>query len=405
MAKIKGNITACIITPGHIAADPRLVKEAQALSKAGVSVHLIFTQYVDYLIGHDQQILDANPEWTYNKLNWSGNSLLSKAARTISGLIRLMPNINTRINRNFFWQLKKTIQCPADIYIAHNPGALPIATIAAKKNKVKCGFDAEDFHRNETSDDDYNEDVKLKTAIEKANIPHMDYITAASPQIAEKYAVLFNRAVTTVLNVFPKTRINNIIHNTTKPLQLFWFSQTIGRNRGLEGIIEAINLSGVTMELHLLGKVSDDYKNQLLAVNNKHENKYAALRFHAPVPGKELFTLTAQFDIGLAAEPGFSTNNKIALSNKLFTYIQCGIAVAASNTIAQTWFMEQYPETGKLYADTPELVNILLGYHHNRKLLYETKKAAYLIGQTQLNWDVESEKLIDAIKPIFEKTV
>jgi len=397
VGKVQGDIKACLITPGHLAANPRVVKEAMALSLAGVQVHLIFTQYVDYLIDHDQQILDNNPEWTYQSLNWSCSSLLSKINRTIGGLLRLIPNNNTRINRNFLWQLKKATAYPADIYIGHNPGALPIAVIAAKKNKVKCGFDAEDFHRNETSDDENNEDVKLKTAIENANIPQLDYIMAASPQIAEKYTALFDRDIPTILNVFPKTHINTIINNTHKPLQLFWFSQTIGRNRGLEAIIEAINMSGVQMELHLLGKVSETYKNQLLAVNNKHQQVTAIVHFHAPVPAEKIFELTAKFDIGLAAEPGFSTNNKIALSNKLFTYIQCGLATVASNTIAQTWFMQQYPETGRLYKDTAELVNILLDYHNNRELLYQTKNASYTTGQTQLNWEIESKKLIEVV--------
>jgi len=317
--------------------------------------------------------------------------------------MRFTRNNNTKINRNFLWQLKKAYAYPADIYIAHNPGALAIAVMAAKKNKAKCGFDAEDFHRNERSDDENDEDVKLKTAIENATVHQFDYMVAASPQIAEKYEELFNRSVTPILNVFPKTHIGIIINNTSKPLQLFWFSQTIGRNRGLEMVIEAINISGIVMELHLLGKVYVNYKDQLLALNNKHQQPSATIHFHAPVPGDELFNVTANYDIGLCAEPGFSINNKIALSNKLFTYIQCGLAVVSSNTIAQTWFMEQYPETGKLYTDAHELAAILTAYHNNRELLYQTKKTSYAIGQTQLNWEIESEKLINVIQQTLAK--
>jgi len=398
LAKIQGNKKACLITPGHIAADPRLVKEAQALSRAGMQVHLIFTQYVDYLIDHDKMILDANPGWTAQYLNWSGASLFSKAVRIIGGLMRFTRSNNTKINRNFLWQLNKAIAYPADIYIAHNPGAMPIAVMAAKRNKAKCGFDAEDFHRNERSDDENDEDVKLKTAIENATVHQFDYMVAASPQIAAKYEELFNRAVTPILNVFPKTHINTIINNTDKPLQLFWFSQTIGRNRGLETVIEAINISGITMELHLLGKVDINYKDKLLALNNTRERASAIIHFHAPVPGDELFNITALYDIGIASEPGFSINNKIALSNKLFTYIQCGLAVMASNTIAQAWFMEQYPETGKSYADAGELAAILTAYHNNRELLYQTKKASYATGQTKLNWEIESEKFIKIVQ-------
>jgi len=398
LAKIQGNKRACLITPGHISADPRLVKEAQALSRAGMQVHLIFTQYVDYLIGHDKMILDANPGWTADHLNWSGDSFFSKLIRAAGGLMRFTRNNNTKINRNFLWQLKKAYAYPADIYIAHNPGALAIAVMAAKKNKAKCGFDAEDFHRNERSDDENDEDVKLKTAIENATVYRFDYMTAASPQIAEKYEGLFNRSVTPVLNVFPKTHINAIINNVNSPLQLFWFSQTIGRNRGLEMVIDAINISGIVMDLHLLGKVNVNYKDQLLALNNNYPHPNAIIHFHAPVPGDELFNITALYDIGFASEMYEPYNRNICLTNKIFTYMQCGLAVAASDTIAQTRFMEQYPETGKVYANADELANILTAYHNNRELLYQTKKASYAIGQTKLNWEIESEKLIQVVQ-------
>lgn len=399
MAKIQGNKKACLITPGHISSNPRLVKEAIALSRAGIHVHIIFTQYVIYLIDHDQKILDANPEWTYRRLNWSGDSYLSKTLRIISGLLRrFIPDNNTRINRNFAWQLKKAKSYPADIYIAHNPGALPVAVIAAKKNKAKCGFDAEDFHRNERTDDVNNKDALLKKAIEDANIYQLDYMVAASPQIAEQYEKLYNRQVQSILNVFPKTRLNAIVNNAQQPLQLFWFSQTIGIGRGLETIIEAINLCGVTIDLHLLGKIDEVYKQQLLTLNNSYKQKSSSILFHMPVPGDELFGIAALFDIGFATEPGFCFNNKIVLSNKLFTYIQSGLAVIASKTISQGKFFDQYPEIGKLYADADDLAAILTFYHTNREMLYETKKTSYAIGQTKLNWEIESEKLINVVQ-------
>ena len=397
MAKIQGNKKACLITPGHIAADPRLVKEAQALSQAGMQVHIIFTQYVDYLIDHERQILSASPNWTFKCLDWSGKSLTSKIFRAIGGLLRrFIPGINTKINRNFAWQLKQAIAYPADIYIGHNPGGLPVAVIAAKKNNAKCGFDAEDFHRNERCDDEKDPDVVLKTAIENKYIRQLDYMVAASPQIAAKYVDLFHINVEPVLNVFPKTAVSKIINNTDRPLQLFWFSQTVGLNRGLETIIRAINKTGVKMDLHLLGKVAPAYKNQLQVVNG--EKASAVLHFHAPVVPDEIFVIAKQFDIGLALESSIPLNRDICLTNKIFTFIQSGLAVIASNTTAQTILMEQYAETGKLYKNINELAEILLSYHHNRGLLYQTKQASYRIGQTKLNWEIESEKLINVVQ-------
>jgi len=144
----------CLITPGHISTNPRLVKESIALSKNGYQVHIIFTQYVSGQIRFDEQILNDNPDWSYNKLDWTGHTLFSKFSRFARKLLNILKLSNpVKLNRNFYWQLTKAITANADLYIAHNLGALPVAVYAAKKNSSKCGFDAEDFHRYETTND------------------------------------------------------------------------------------------------------------------------------------------------------------------------------------------------------------------------------------------------------------
>jgi glycosyltransferase involved in cell wall biosynthesis len=53
--------------------------------------------------------------------------------------------------------------------------------------------------------------------------------------------------------VFPKQSIKVNIE-ALSPLKLFWFSQSIGFERGLEDVIEAIGLlKNQKIELHLLG--------------------------------------------------------------------------------------------------------------------------------------------------------
>ncbi|MGI4727500.1 MAG: hypothetical protein ACRYGB_02930, partial [Janthinobacterium lividum] len=164
----------CLITPGHLASNPRLVKEAQALTTSGYQVHLIYTQYVPYLIDFDNVILKKNPSWTYNCLNRTSKSIyiqslnyLAAALQKVCLMLLLRGkktdfNLCHAINRYFSWQLKKAIATKADLYIAHNLAALPVAVFAAKKNQSKCGFDAEDFHRHEISDDPEDPDVVLK---------------------------------------------------------------------------------------------------------------------------------------------------------------------------------------------------------------------------------------------------
>ncbi len=53
----------------------------------------------------------------------------------------------------FYPELKKSAcDIKADLYIAHNLGALTAAAMAAQKNNARYSFDAEDFHRAQEED-------------------------------------------------------------------------------------------------------------------------------------------------------------------------------------------------------------------------------------------------------------
>lgn len=394
----------CLITPGHISSNPRLVKEAIALHHAGWSIHIIFTQYMDYLVYEDTKILKAHPEWTYDHLLWTPthktlrlkSAIVQRLAKLISPILRIS---NLLINRNYHWQLKTAIKSHADLYIAHNLGTLPVAINASKKNKARCGFDAEDFHRNEVSNDPNHPDVRLKTFIEDKYLEQTDYITAASPLICKAYKSLYPDLNPIIINnVFelkyqPKL---NLIKN--KCLKLFWFSQTIGKNRGLEEVIEAINLiSNPLIELHLLGNLS--------VQNAIYFNGLAnfSIIYYKPISANQIFELANTFDIGLALEPGFCTNNKIALSNKIFTYLISGLAIIASDTQAQKEFMNSNTLIGELYSigDVTALAGIITKLFNDRELLNNYRKNAYQLAQSKYNWEIEQKKFLAIIKSLI----
>ena len=405
----------CLITPGHLTSNPRLVKEAQALAANGYAVHLIFTQYVNYLIDFDNHILNHNPTWTYDCLDRTSKNIQTKTYNFITASIQkicvmlLLSGKNTNsiasqaINRFHSWQLKKAIEAKAGLYIAHNLAALPVAVLAAKKHKVKCGFDAEDFHRNEVSDDPKNADVKLKTFIENKYFPQTNYLTASSFPIAELYQKLFPaKKITTVLNVFPV--VKEVLPPVTKPnqpLKLFWFSQTIGLNRGLQDAFSALKfLNTEKIELHLLGYLDNQTKNNLdkLLIELQIKQDFKVI-FHQPINPDQLPIYAAQFDVGLALEPGFSINNNAALSNKIFTYLQAGLAVIASDTIAQKQFIAENPGLGFCYekGNTQQLATILKQLIEKPELLLKTKQQAYRAARLNLNWETESLKFLQVV--------
>lgn len=401
-----GNKRIAIISSGQPSLNPRLVKEADTLSAAGYDVTVLYAFWNDWGTLHDAEILPKK-KWKAiciggdpktRRFTWFFSRLIHKIARQ-----RLQKNNNFKrladvaIARSSYFLMRAASKIEADLYIAHNLGALPAAAKTAALRGKPYAFDAEDFHRQEVNDDTGSFHFKICSFIEDKYVPGAAYLTGSSPLISKEYASLYKRGITTLRNVFPKTRNITSVDNR-RALKLFWFSQTIGPNRGLELIMEALSACKAEWELHLLGQPQGDYANWLKTLAGEKGIGLNRLHFYAPVKGQEIFKMAPQFDIGLASETGFCLNNNLALSNKIFTYIQCGLAVAASNTPAQSGLLQEYPKVGKIYSSAPELTGIIDFYDQNRHLLYQTKTDAWQIGQTELNWNIESQKFLEVIK-------
>jgi glycosyltransferase involved in cell wall biosynthesis len=401
-----------LISSGQPTLNPRLVKEADALTVAGFQVTILYAYWNNWATEYDKLLL-AGKKWKAIRIG--GDPKQKRFTYFISRVIFKISSIfikervlfrffaDLAITRSSFFLILKAKKYKADIYIAHNLGALPAAVRCSNRYGKPVGFDAEDFHRHEVNDDTKSFHFNICKFIEDKYLPGASYITASSPLIAEHYRLLYKQKVISILNVFPKTKHFSIINNINGTLKLFWFSQTIGPNRGLELIIEAMGTGATDYELHLLGNIDLPYQQKLIQLCRDNNVLPARLNFYEPIQPGDIFNFSLQFDVGLASEPGFCLNNKIALSNKIFTYIQCGLAVAASHTPAQLGLLQQYPAVGKVYGNAEELSQILRAYDKDRDLLYKTKKEAFEIGQNQLNWDVESEKFLEIIETTLNR--
>jgi len=403
---MKLNLKIVLITSGQPVLNPRLVKEADLLAEAGYEVIVIYQYWTDWATEVEKTLLPQK-QWKAIRVGGSPKSQIIlywytrikfKVIRLLYKYFKLFPEAAIARSANLL--LSHAKKHVADLYIAHNLGALQVAVKASKFHQTKCGFDAEDFHRNENANDQNHFAVKLNTAIENRYIPMVDYLTASSPLTAAAYAKIFNRVCPVILNVLPKTKEKQSSRSNSI-LRVFWFSQTIGGDRGIETIIDALNISDNKFELHLLGKVDFLYIDMLRNRLNKNKSQ---LHFHAPIAPDQIPYFASQFDIGIASETGFSINNNYALSNKIFTYIQTGLATIASDTPAQKELLTKYNNIGSLYSigDASQLASILDQYHNDRNLLLAQKKVAFELGQSELNWDIEGKKLSELVRNTFE---
>jgi glycosyltransferase involved in cell wall biosynthesis len=403
------NIT--FITTGQPTTNPRLVKEAETLHKLGYSVKVICCFYQQWAQKPDEVLTSKYPGMY---ISCGGDPVVKKAAY-LKTRIRLKLSMllfkytrrfgvpENAISRTHAEALNIAKKIKTDLYIAHNLGALPAAVLAAKQSGAKIGYDAEDLHSSQfTSTND--ESYRLNKYIEEKYFNRVDYFTAASPLIAEYYKREYSYLKPVVVNnVFPKTALDiRQNYKAGEPLKLFWFSQTVGPERGLENVIKAMAATKGNVQLHLLGNCNESNRAALLNLGDKVKLNADQLWFHEPIGADEIFDFASRFDIGLATETGVPLNRDICLTNKIFTYIQCGLAMIASDTQAQTLFMEQYPDTGKLYqkSSLKSLTDCITFYLQNPDALYQTRLQNYQLGQTELNWETESHTFLNLVQKI-----
>lgn len=396
-----------LISSGQPSLNPRLVKEADSLTEAGYIVTVIYQYWNEWGTVLDMQLLQTK-KWksirvggdtSAAKFVYLKSRIRQKLAMKLSNILGFGFGLaETAITRCLAEQTNFAQSIKVDLYIAHNLGALPAAVSAAKRNKVKCGFDAEDFHRYEVTNNETSLDYKIKKYIEDKYLAQVDYLTTASPLISAAYQECYPQLKPiTLLNVFPQQHISTV-DQTDKPLQLFWFSQTIGSARGLETVIDVINhLDELAIELHLLGshdvEITETFNSRLKSA------KKSKIFYHRPIPPDEIFQFASQFDIGLATELSYPENRDICLTNKIFTYVQAGLAVIATNTNAQSQLLESYPHMGDIYenGNIEALKKLLTLYANHREKLATRKKQALTYGNEKLNWNMEQQKFLQLV--------
>ncbi len=344
----------CLISPGHLATNPRLVKEADALSQAGHEVTVIAADYLSWArradrafesrawriappvrFGPDAPIDRRLLQFARHRLGRAMFRVGLRGQRVLTAASHLAaPDLAAA-----------AAEIDADLYVAHYIAALPAAAMAARKRRARYAFDAEDFHLGEREPGSGQEqEQRLIQAVERSWLSGCAYVTAASPGIADAYAQSYDiPRPTVVLNLFPRALApERATAKGSSPLRpsLYWFSQTIGPNRGLEAAVRAIALARSRPYLFLRGAPAQGFISRLTALA---EQEGVADRLHIlpPEPPDAMARLAGEFDVGLAAESGHTANRRIALTNKMFTYLLAGIPTAASDIEAHRAIAEE----------------------------------------------------------------
>jgi glycosyltransferase involved in cell wall biosynthesis len=397
----------CLVSPGNLASNPRLIKEADALHDAGYRVAAIACSYTEALQAYDDEIA-RTAGWTAIRVPRPAGERVTGAAARLAG--RVMDAVGLDIPVDVaaaayggpFSALRTAaLQQRADLYIAHYVAALPAAAAAAARHGALLGFDAEDFHSGEGQGGEAEEfRMELVKRIEESALPSCRHFTAASPLIARAYGALYGVTPTTVLNVFPLSMAPAspaVSPPAGGGLRAYWFSQTIGLDRGLQSFIAAMARARTRVTLDIRGGNRWGHGETLLALARDLGigDRVSILPMEAP---ERMVTLAAGYDLGLSLETDATQSRRLCLTNKIFTYLLAGIPVLMSDTPAQSELAPQLGAAGLLGSlDDPRTMAHALDSLGNPEALGAAKAAAWRLGRERYNWDHEKKTLLASV--------
>jgi glycosyltransferase involved in cell wall biosynthesis len=336
-----------VVTSGHLSTCPRMLKSADALTAAGYAVRVVATLHEPWAAATDRDVASRR-SWKADTIDyrrdeggatywWTGARY--RAARAAAGAIgpgRVPLTVVSRAFGRVHSELVRAITTePGDLIYGGTTGALGAIAEAARRSGTPYGVDLEDFHSEETSGPDAPLVGALSARVEHAVIPGAAFVTTSSEAIAAAYFERDGYRPEVVHNTFAlPSAPPDVSRVDPSRLRVYWFSQTIGPGRGLEDAILALGRSGVAAHLALRGRPLPGYVETLAKLAAFHAPTLELVHLE-PAPPDAMVDCARGYDVGLALEQMTPRNRQLCLTNKAFTYMLAGAAVAVTDTPGQ----------------------------------------------------------------------
>jgi hypothetical protein len=375
-----------ILTQSHLCRNPRVVKEAVALSNAGYQV-------------------SVNTVWSSSDLLQQDKKLISGTSIVYQPFVNIAADMVSPLQRHF---LRKSKSVQADLIIGHlEMGVFCGAELAASGKKV--GFDMEDWYSEDLLPDARRtRPVQLLKRAEAKAFKHGCYTTTTSEVLASELQKAFGGKTSGVIyNVFPAKELEMLDgkkldrKDHSRP-SLYWFSQVTGPGRGLEFLIDAIRFVQKPIQLHLRGMVSEGYKKELIAKFPFDKGHW--LFFHDLVPPAQLLSRMAEHDIGFALEERAPLSRDLTITNKILHYLLGGLATIGTPTLGQQEAQRKVPAAIKLLPENASregLARVIQELVSDDASLLQARKKARQAALETFCWEKQEPVFLDIVRSQF----
>jgi len=339
-----------ILAAGPLCRNPRVLKEATTLSKAGFEVTVTSIANNERFEEYDREILRgaAFHRIALDRLSRRPLDRLVALAERAAGWLacRLVRwGIESPFSLGPYFAFRRlALSIPADLTIVH--AELPFCVgihLISQGRRVAADF--EDWHsRDLLPAARAFRPLRLLEKAEGTLMRKAAYVTAPSNAMATALQAAYGGALPMVVpNTFPLEPEPSRLPRRSPP-SFFWFSQTIGPGRGIEEFLAAWVLTRGASQACLLGDISDSFRAGLTSLVPEERRQW--IKFLPLTSPRELEVVIASQDLGLALEPNTPESRYLTVTNKIFQYLNAGLAVIASPTAGQLEVMSSVPESG-----------------------------------------------------------
>jgi glycosyltransferase involved in cell wall biosynthesis len=394
-----------ILSASHLCRNPRVVKEATTLGVAGYDVTVMTLSVHPRFESLDRELVAPLPfrrvvlDYCSPRVRARFSDFCQRAATWAARFICREWSIESAQSLGPAWALLHFARSvPADLTIVHTEIPIWAAQYLIRDGR-KVAVDVEDWYSEDLLyADRQSRPIRLLQEAESYALRHCSYSSTTSASMAEGLSERYGCARPVVIrNTFPLQPRCRLDMSPAAEPSFIWFSQTIGPGRGLELFFAAWSRTTVPSQVHLLGDERPGYREKLL--RRLPPDRRERLHFIPLVPPDALPMKLAEFDVGLALEPTWPHNRDLTITNKIFQYMNAGLAVVATDTAGQREVMQHAPNCGLLVTahETAEYARKLDGFLGDAAHLRRAQQAARDAARAKFSWEHEAPRLLDAV--------
>lgn len=297
----------------------------------------------------------------------------------------------------------------ADIYHANDLNTLPIAWWVARKHGAKLVYDSHELYMEKNMIRPPHRIIKfLIGRLEAFLIRRTNAVITVNESIADELSRRYHVSLPTVVMNAP-SRTNGIVRsnvnllrealNVRQDYRLLLYAGFITFNRGIEKMIQSLTYLP-DCYLVFMGYGTEKYKKQLLKIilQSGLESRVA---FYGPVPSDEVIRYAAGADLGVAPIENSCLSYYYCSPNKVFEYINAGLAVIASDFPELRKVIYKHDIGCTFDPNDPHDIARAVTYVFEDAERWQRMKQNTIAASQCYNWENESEKLINLYKALI----